>query len=50
MFTYDGDTPQDARRAVRARANLVSPTPTCCTPDPPHHTKWLNLFQNSATS
>ncbi|MBI4627480.1 MAG: DEAD/DEAH box helicase, partial [Candidatus Rokubacteria bacterium] len=22
MFTYDGDTPQDARRAVRARANL----------------------------
>src|SRR2546427_11435445 len=25
MFTYDGDTPQDARRAVRARANRVPP-------------------------
>src|SRR2546427_12588736 len=27
MFTYDGDTPQDARRAVRARANLVLTNP-----------------------
>ncbi len=33
MFTYDGDTPQDARRAVRARANLVLTNPaTSCTP------------------
>ncbi len=22
-FTYDGDTPQDARRAIRQRANIV---------------------------
>src|SRR5262249_28658292 len=27
MFTYDGDTPQDARRAVRSRANLVLSNP-----------------------
>src|SRR5215469_15859649 len=27
MFTYDGDTPQDARRSVRARANLVLTNP-----------------------
>src|SRR5215831_2820715 len=27
MFTYDGDTPQDARRSVRTRANLVLTNP-----------------------
>ena len=26
-FTYDGDTPQDARRAIRQRANIVLTNP-----------------------
>src|SRR5574341_952454 len=47
MFTYDGDTPQDARRAVRARANLVLTNPDMLHSGIlPHHTKWLGLFQN----
>jgi DEAD/DEAH box helicase domain-containing protein len=47
MFTYDGDTPQDARRAVRARANLVLTNPDMLHSGIlPHHTKWVNLFQN----
>jgi DEAD/DEAH box helicase domain-containing protein len=47
MFTYDGDTPQDARRAVRARANLVLTNPDMLHSGIlPHHTKWANLFQN----
>jgi DEAD/DEAH box helicase domain-containing protein len=47
MFTYDGDTPQDARRAVRARANLVLTNPDMLHAGIlPHHTKWAVLFQN----
>jgi DEAD/DEAH box helicase domain-containing protein len=49
MFTYDGDTPQDARRAVRARANLVLTNPDMLHSGIlPHHTKWATLFQNLA--
>src|SRR5256712_2712526 len=47
MFTYDGDTPQDARRAVRARANLVMTNPDLLHSGIlPHHTKWAKLFEN----
>src|SRR5262244_347735 len=47
MFTYDGDTPQDARRAVRARANLVLTNPDMLHSGILlHHTKWATLFQN----
>ncbi len=47
MFTYDGDTPQDARRSVRGRANLVLTNPDMLHSGIlPHHTKWVNLFQN----
>ncbi|MGH7311651.1 MAG: DEAD/DEAH box helicase, partial [Candidatus Rokuibacteriota bacterium] len=47
MFTYDGDTPPDARRAVRARANLVLTNPDMLHSGIlPHHTKWAVLFQN----
>src|SRR5215472_1241408 len=47
MHTYDGDTPQDARRSVRARANLVLTNPDMLHSGIlPHHTKWVNLFQN----
>ncbi len=47
MFTYDGDTPQDARRAVRARANVVLTNPDMLHSGIlPHHTRWAVLFQN----
>ena len=45
MFTYDGDTPQDARRAVRARANLVLTNPDMLHSGIlPHHTKWASAL------
>ncbi|HLC43489.1 MAG TPA: DEAD/DEAH box helicase [Methylomirabilota bacterium] len=47
MFTYDGDTPQDARRSIRARANVVLTNPDMLHSGIlPHHTKWLSLFEN----
>ena len=46
-FTYDGDTPQDARRAIRQRANIVLTNPDMLhTGILPHHTKWVKLFES----
>ncbi|MDX2177982.1 MAG: DEAD/DEAH box helicase [Bryobacteraceae bacterium] len=46
-FTYDGDTPQDARRAIRERAQVVLTNPDMLhTGILPHHTKWAKLFEN----
>ena len=46
-FTYDGDTPQDARRAIRQRANIILTNPDMLhTGILPHHTKWARLFEN----
>ena len=46
-FTYDGDTPQDARQAIRARGNLVISNPDMLHAGIlPHHTKWQRLFEN----
>src|SRR5579859_2690865 len=46
-FTYDGDTPQDARKAIRARANLVITNPDMLHAGIlPHHTKWGRVFRN----
>ncbi len=46
-FTYDGDTPQDARKAIRARANLVVTNPDMLhTGILPHHTRWERVFEN----
>ena len=46
-FTYDGDTPQDARKAIRAGGNLVITNPDMLhTGMLPHHTKWERLFEN----
>jgi DEAD/DEAH box helicase domain-containing protein len=46
-FTYDGDTPQDARRAIRQRANIVLTNPDMLHSGIlPQHTKWANLFEN----
>jgi DEAD/DEAH box helicase domain-containing protein len=47
VFTYDGDTPQDARRSVRARAHLVLTNPDMVHSGIlPHHPRWAKLFEN----
>jgi DEAD/DEAH box helicase domain-containing protein len=47
VFTYDGDTPQDARRAIRARAHLVLSNPDMVHAGIlPHHPRWAKLFEN----
>ncbi|HXB54461.1 MAG TPA: DEAD/DEAH box helicase [Vicinamibacteria bacterium] len=46
-FTYDGDTPADARKAIRARAHIVVSNPDMLHKGIlPHHTKWVKLFEN----
>jgi len=46
-FTYDGDTPQDARQAIRTQGDIVITNPDMLhTGILPHHTKWLTFFQN----
>jgi len=46
-FTYDGDTPGDARKAIRARAHVVVTNPDMLHKGIlPHHTKWVKLFEN----
>ena len=45
-FTYDGDTPQDARKAIRERANIVLTNPDMLHAGIlPHHTRWAKLFE-----
>jgi len=45
-FTYDGDTPQDARQAIRSQGDIVITNPDMLhTGILPHHTKWMNFFQ-----
>lgn len=47
VFTYDGDTPQDARRAVRSRAHVVLSNPDMLHSGIlPHHPRWAKLFEN----
>ena len=47
VFTYDGDTPQDARRAVRSRAHVVLSNPDMLHAGIlPHHPRWAKLFEN----
>jgi DEAD/DEAH box helicase domain-containing protein len=47
VFTYDGDTPQDARRAIRARAHVVLSNPDMVHSGIlPHHPRWAKLFEN----
>jgi len=46
-FTFDGDTPDDARRAIRARAHVVITNPDMLHSGIlPHHARWSRLFQN----
>ncbi|MCC7174020.1 MAG: DEAD/DEAH box helicase [Bryobacterales bacterium] len=45
-FTYDGDTPQDARKAIRERANVVLTNPDMLHSGIlPHHTRWAKVFE-----
>jgi DEAD/DEAH box helicase domain-containing protein len=47
VFTYDGDTPQDARRAIRGRAHVVLSNPDMVHAGIlPHHPRWAKLFEN----
>ena len=46
-FTYDGDTPQDARKSIRARAHVVVTNPDMLHKGIlPHHTLWVKLVEN----
>ena len=46
-FTYDGDTPDDARQAIRRQGHVVVTNPDMLhTGILPHHTKWQKLFAN----
>jgi DEAD/DEAH box helicase domain-containing protein len=45
--TYDGDTPSDARRSIRDKANIILTNPDMLHSGIlPHHTKWAKLFEN----
>ncbi|TET80453.1 DEAD/DEAH box helicase, partial [candidate division TA06 bacterium] len=44
-YTYDGDTPKDARKSIRMRGQIVVTNPDMLhTGILPHHTKWNELF------
>ncbi|WP_213996892.1 DEAD/DEAH box helicase [Tepidanaerobacter syntrophicus] len=46
-FTYDGDTPADARVSIRKDGHIVVTNPDMLhTGILPHHTKWMKLFSN----
>ncbi|MBW2628392.1 MAG: DEAD/DEAH box helicase [Deltaproteobacteria bacterium] len=46
-ITYDGDTPNDARRAARQRAGVLLTNPDMLHAGiMPHHTGWARLFSN----
>ncbi len=48
-FTFDGDTPGDARRAVRTKGDVVVTNPDMLhTAILPHHTKWAQFFESLA--
>lgn len=46
-YTYDGDTPQSARKAIRQAGHVVVTNPDMLHSGIlPHHTKWTKLFEN----
>jgi DEAD/DEAH box helicase domain-containing protein len=47
VFTYDGDTPSDARKAIREKSHIVLTNPDMLhTGILPHHTRWTRLFED----
>lgn len=46
-YTYDGDTPVSARKAIRQAGHIVVTNPDMLHSGIlPHHTKWVKLFEN----
>ena len=46
-YTYDGDTPVAARKAIRTAGHIVVTNPDMLHSGiMPHHTKWVRLFEN----
>ena len=46
-YTFDGDTPGDARKAVRTRGDIVVTNPDMLHQAIlPHHTKWAQFFES----
>lgn len=46
-YTYDGDTPQTARRAIRSAGHIVVTNPDMLHSGIlPHHPRWVRLFEN----
>jgi len=46
-FTFDGDTPGDARKAVRTKGDIVVTNPDMLHQGIlPHHTKWAQFFES----
>jgi DEAD/DEAH box helicase domain-containing protein len=46
-FTFDGDTPNDARQAIRVHGDIVVSNPDMLHHAIlPHHTKWAQFFEN----
>lgn len=47
VYTFDGDTPSAARRAIRVAGNIVLTNPDMLhTGILPNHTGWIKLFEN----
>ncbi|MBN2411875.1 DEAD/DEAH box helicase [candidate division KSB1 bacterium] len=46
-YTFDGDTPQSARKAIKSSGHIVVTNPDMLhTGVMPHHTTWVKLFEN----
>ncbi len=46
-YTFDGDTPADARRTIRSSGHIVVTNPDMLHQGIlPHHTRWIKLFEN----
>ena len=46
-FTFDGDTPVSARKAIRTAGHIVVTNPDMLHQGIlPHHTRWIKLFEN----
>ncbi|KAA3616035.1 MAG: DUF1998 domain-containing protein [Calditrichaeota bacterium] len=47
VYTFDGDTPQSARKAIRSAGHIVVSNPDMLHQGIlPHHTLWIKLFEN----
>jgi len=50
-YTFDGDTPQSARRLIRSAGHIVISNPDMLHCGIlPHHTRWIKLFEKNTSS